>query len=418
MKVLHVLDHSVPLHSGYSFRTLAILREQRRLGWQTAQLTSTKHEISVAAELPEHRPPHERTTEEIDGFEFHRTPHRGRLTTRIPVLNQCAVVTALRRRLTDVTKHFKPDVMHAHSPSLNGLAASAVARRYGASFVYEVRALWEDAAVDHGTTREGSVRYVVTRALENRVLRRADAVVVICEGLRREVIARGLPESRVSVVPNAVDIEAFSRPRSSKTQHADRLGLSGHQVLGFIGSFYGYEGLSLLLDALPAVMSRRPATKVLLVGGGFQEQALRRRVSEKGLEGSVVFTGRVPHDGVQAYYDAIDVLVYPRLSLRVTEMVTPLKPLEAMASRGLVVASDVGGHRELIRDNDTGLLFRAGDASALASRLIEALELGERAIAIREAARRFVETERTWPVSVRRYTEIYEAARRSMLGTG
>ena len=117
-------------------------------------------------------------------------------------------------------------------------------------------------------------------------------------------------------------------------------------------------------------------------------------------------------------YDVIDVLVYPRLSLRVTEMVTPLKPLEAMASRGLVVASDVGGHRELIRDNDTGLLFRAGDAGALASRLIEALALGERTTAIREAARQFVETERTWPVSVKRYTEIYEAARRSMPRSG
>jgi PEP-CTERM/exosortase A-associated glycosyltransferase len=406
LKIVHVLDHSVPLHSGYSFRTVAILRAQRRLGWRTIQVTSTKHEISAVTDLPGYRPPNdERASETIDGFEFHRTPYRRRMTDRVPVLDQWGVVTALRHRLAQVVEDFGPDVVHAHSPSLNALAAASVARRHGLPLVYELRALWEDAGVDHGTVRQGGLRYRGSRALETHVLRRADAIVTICEGLRREIVARGLPESRVTVVPNAVDLDAFTIARRGGSRS------SGHGVLGFIGSFYAYEGLALLLDAMPAILSRRPETRLILVGGGFQEEALARRVRDEGLEKSVVFTGRVPHDRVPDYYEMIDVLVYPRLSMRLTELVTPLKPLEAMAYGRLVVASDVGGHKELIRDGETGLLFRAGDSAALAARVLGALELGARAEAIRTAARRFVERERTWDVSVSRYARVYEAAR-------
>jgi glycosyltransferase involved in cell wall biosynthesis len=189
------------------------------------------------------------------------------------------------------------------------------------------------------------------------------------------------------VVPNAVDVETFTGG-SADAEMVDRLGLSGCRVLGFMGSFYAYEGVALLLRALPAILARWPKTKLLLVGGGYQENALQRQVVEQGLGGHVVFTGRVPHSRVPMYYDLVDVLVYPRLSMRLTELVTPLKPLEAMAYRRLVVASDVGGHVELIRDGETGLLFRAGDAAALAAKVVEALELGERGDVIRAAARR------------------------------
>lgn len=412
MRILHVLDHSLPLHSGYSFRTLAIVREQRRLGWQTAQLTSTKHEISVSEELPGHRRPDGPSPREtVDGVEFLRTPRPPGLMSQVPVLRQWSVVSTLRRRLGEVIAEFRPDVLHAHSPSLNGLATAAAARSHGLPFVYELRALWEDAGVDHGTDREGGVRYRLSRRLETAVLRRADAIVTICEGLRREIVARGIPASRITVVPNAVDVETFTTAAEAPRELGRRLGLEGFRVLGFIGSFYAYEGVALLLEALPAILARSPRTKVLLVGGGFQDQNLRRRVREQGLEEAVIFTGRVPHRDVPSYYHLAEILVYPRLSMRLTELVTPLKPLEAMAYRRLVVASDVGGHTELIRDGETGLLFRAGDAGALAARVIEALELGERGQAIRAEARRFVETERTWPVSVQRYAAVYEAIR-------
>jgi glycosyltransferase involved in cell wall biosynthesis len=146
---------------------------------------------------------------------------------------------------------------------------------------------------------------------------------------------------------------------------------------------------------------------VLLVGGGRQEAELKQLAAELGIANDVVFAGRVPHAEVQRYYDLIDVMVYPRLSMRLTELVTPLKPLEAMAQGRLLVASDVGGHRELIRPGETGTLFRAGDPAALAAAVLELRRQPESWPATKAAARRYVETERNWKASVARYQQVY-----------
>jgi PEP-CTERM/exosortase A-associated glycosyltransferase len=277
----------------------------------------------------------------------------------------------------------------------------------GIPVVYEVRAFWEDAAVDHGTGSEGGLRYRATRALETYALKHADHVTTICEGLKAEIIARGVPEERVTVIPNAVDIGEFHFGRPADEKLRRDLGLAGHTVIGFIGSFYAYEGLDLLVQALPRVLQSRPDARLLLVGGGPQEQALRAAVRQAGLDEKVVFTGRVPHSEVQRYYSVVDVFAYPRHSMRLTELVTPLKPLEAMAQGQLLVASDVGGHRELIRDGETGILFKADDVEALAHAILRML--GERARwpQIRAQGRRFVEAERNWRSSVARYAPVF-----------
>jgi PEP-CTERM/exosortase A-associated glycosyltransferase len=398
MLILHILDHSIPLHSGYTFRTRAILREQRRLGWETEHLTSPKHGLE-AGPGPEQ--------EEVDGLRFFRTPVPADWRMRVPPLDQWAITAALTRRLERVARELKPDILHAHSPALNGLAAVRVGRRLGIPVVYEVRAFWEDAAVDHGTSREGGPRYRATRAMETYVFRNADAVTTICEGLRGDIIGRGIPAARVTVIPNAVDIEQFRQGGEPDPELRTRLGLDDARVIGFIGSFYAYEGLSLLLDALPRILEKAPDARILMVGGGFQDAALRQQAQKLGIADKIVFTGRVPHAEVTRYYDLVDLLVYPRLSMRLTDLVTPLKPLEAMAQGRLLLASDVGGHRELIEDGRTGALFRAGDSDALAERALDILGHPERWPAIREAGRQFVETERNWAVSVGRYADVY-----------
>jgi len=254
---------------------------------------------------------------------------------------------------------------------LNAIPALRVGKRLGIPVVYEVRAFWEDAAVDHGTTREGSLRYRLTRRLETHALRRAAHVFTICEGLRSDIVARGIPPEKVTVIPNAVDVSSFELGGEPDAGLRRQLGLDNCAVVGFIGSFYAYEGLDLLLDALPGMLAVLPDVRVLLVGGGPQEEALKAQARRLGIADKVVFTGRVPHAEVQRYYDLIDVLAYPRHSMRLTELVTPLKPLEAMAQGRLLVASDVGGHKELIRHGETGLLFRAGDAASLADTLLQ-----------------------------------------------
>jgi len=391
LRVLHVLDHSAPLHSGYAFRTLAILREQRRLGWQTVHLTSPKQGASAGG------------SDEVDGWRFHRTANDGRL-------GLVAQMLATARRIDELVVAEPPDLIHAHSPVLDALPALWVGRRRRLPVVYEMRASWEDAAVDHGTTTEGSLRYRASRALESFALHRADQVTTICEGLRGDIAVRGVPPERITVIPNAVDVGAFTFNAEPDAALRTKLGLDGATVLGFAGSFYGYEGLELLVQAMQQMAPRHPLLRALLLGGGPREAALKAQVQAAGLADRVIFVGRVPHAEVQRYYDLIDVLAYPRLPIRLTELVTPLKPLEAMAQGRMFVASDVGGHRELVRHGQTGFLFRAGSVDALVAAIEDMLARRPQWPLVREQARRFVESERTWASSVTRYREVYGRA--------
>lgn len=393
LRILHVLDHSIPLHSGYTFRTLSILREQRKLGWDTHHLTSSKQINCKEQE------------ENVDGWHFYRTSAAS--VSPLPGVGEFALMRQLEHRLLQVARQLRPDIIHAHSPVLNALPALRVGKRLGIPVVYEVRAFWEDAAVDHGTTSEGSLRYDLTRWLETRTLKRVQHVFTICEGLRSDIVARGIHAARVTVIPNAVDIDSFEPGGQPDAALKTRLGLDGASVIGFIGSFYAYEGLDLLLDALPGILRQRPEVRVLLVGGGPQDDALKAQAQRLGVADTVVFTGRVPHADVQRYYDLVDVLAYPRRSMRLTELVTPLKPLEAMAQGRLLVASDVGGHKELIRHGETGMLFKAGSTEALTQALVSLLADQKSWPAMREAGRQFVEDERNWTASVSNYARVY-----------
>ena len=396
MRILHVLDHSIPLHSGYTFRTASLLREQRALGWETFHITSPKQGDTQTPE------------ESIDGLHFYRTAGGTGLMADLPVGREVALMKALGQRLEQVARIVKPDIIHAHSPVLNALPALKVGRKLDIPVVYEIRAFWEDAAVDHGTTNQGSLRYRATRGLETRAIQRASHVFTICEGLRADIVARGIPSSKVTVIPNAVNVESFQLASPPDPVLLDKLGLTGSTVVGFIGSFYAYEGLDLLVAALPQLIAARPDVKLLLVGGGSQEANLRQQAKALGVADKVVFAGRVPHQDVNKYYDLIKVLAYPRHPMRLTELVTPLKPLEAMAQGQLFVASDVGGHKELVQHNQTGVLFQAGSADALAQSLLGLLNNPALWPVLRANGREFVENVRNWKNSVANYVGPYE----------
>ena len=395
MRILHLLDHSLPLHSGYSFRTHNILCAQRARGWITEQVTSTKQDSDKNS-------PHT-----VDGITYQRSEELPAFKRRLPVVHQFAVADDLAHAGEALVRSFKPDIIQAHSSALNGLAGLRLARRFKLPFVYELRAFWEDAAVDHGSTTEGSLRYRATRMLETHVVRKADAVTTICDGIRQDLIGRGIPPEKITVIPNAVNIEKFEVSTGKDPAFAQSLGLTGATVIGFIGSFYAYEGLDLLVDAFPAILREHANARLLLVGGGFQDNALRAQVDRLNLKDKVTFTGRVPHEEVNRYYDLIDVLAYPRHSMRLTELVTPLKPLESMAQGRLLVASDVGGHKELIQDGITGSLFKAGHADDLAKSVNQLLTSPEQWPQRIVAGRKFVEEERNWNKSIANYADVY-----------
>lgn len=392
MRIIHVLDHSLPMHSGYTFRTRAIMKAQQAKGWQVEGVTGIRH----TAKGPE--------TEEAEGLRFHRTTDA---VSGPPVLREWGEVKALSARLDRLIDAARPDIIHAHSPVLNGLAALRSARRAKLPLIYEIRAFWEDAAVGNGTGREGSMRYRAIRALETRVCRRADAVAVICEGLRSDLIARGIDPAKIMVSPNGVDLDLFGAVPPRDLALEAELGLADAEIVGFIGSFYDYEGLDDLIAAMPALVASRPSVQLLLVGGGPMEAALRAQAETSPVASRIRFVGRVPHDQVERYYSLVDILAYPRKKMRLTDLVTPLKPLEAMAQRRLVAASDVGGHRELISDGVTGTLFRPDDPAAIAAALGQLFADRGGWERRRDAGRDFVERERNWASNISRYEPVY-----------
>ena len=392
-RVLHILDHSLPLHSGYTFRTRAILKSSQSAGIEVCGITGNRH---LAQGPP---------VETVDGLTFHRTATR---LISAPGIREWQEIEALRAGIERVAKEWRPDIIHAHSPALCGMAGLRAARRLGMPFVYEIRAFWEDAAVGNGTGSEGSIKYRLTRALENRVVAKADAVFTICNGLRDDLVSRGHDCNKIVLSPNGVDLTLFGHPPARDETLAASIGIGSGPVIGFIGSFYDYEGLDDLIAAMPALRNHHPNAQLLLVGGGPMDAALRAQAAASGVGEAIVFTGRVPHDEVERYYSLIDVLAYPRKKSRLTDLVTPLKPLEAMAQQRIVAASDVGGHRELIEDGVSGLLFPPDDPQAIAAALAGFVDAKERWPGMREAGRMHVAAKHDWSRNIDRYRAVYQ----------
>ncbi|KAF0221828.1 MAG: glycosyl transferase group [Geobacteraceae bacterium] len=392
MKILHILDHYKPHFSGYVFRTASILRNQQALGLEPVIVTSPKHG------------PVKNPLDEIDGMRVYRTGETE--FGSLPFVKEKRLMRALQERIEAVAEIEKPDIIHAHSPSLNGMPAVKAGRKLGIPVVYEVRAFWEDAAVDHGTFAEGSLKYRVSKHLETRLFRDADALFTICEGLKKDMVGRGIPADKITIIPNCVDVDAFA-PIPYDEAIAERLGVRGKRVFGFIGSFYNYEGLELLLESFAQAFNKGMNACLLLVGGGPEHEAVSRKAEDLGLVGPVIITGKVPHEEVNRYYSVIDLLVYPRLSMRLTELVTPLKPLEAMAMGKVVLGSDVGGIKELVTHGHDGFLFKAGDKQALTELLQEIASGGRDLAAIAKQGMETVRVKHDWRKAVERYLPVY-----------
>lgn len=410
MRVLHVLHNSLPLLCGYSIRSGYIVRLQAAQGIDVRVVTSAQHPNPPDAA--------DGTEEIIDGLPHTRTV----LTERssYPLLREWGLMRALEQRVFDVASRWKPDIIHAHSPVLVGLPGLRVARRIDVPFVYEVRDLWENAAVDRGRFGAASPFYRLARGVETHVLSRADAVVTIGETLRAELAPRAGGDHRVQIVANGVDRDAFApRPASEKTRA--RWNLRGKTIILYAGTFQPYEGLPLLIDALPRLRDRHPDVHLLIAGGsaslaykganlaGTQEDVLQTMIRERGLEAHVTLTGRLPHHEIPELYAIADLVAYPRLFTRTTSLTTPLKPLEAMAMGRAVIASDVRAMTELVDDGRTGVLFRAGDADHLAARTLELLDSPAKRDELGTAARAWVERERHWPLLVSHYGRLYTA---------
>jgi len=407
MRVLHVLHHSIPYLDGYCIRSRQIVEFQKAAGVEVRVITSAQHELEVK------RPPEAYVeTEEIDGVTYHRTPlPEGAIrsaTGRLPFGRQAVFMHQIYAAILRTLRAYPVDILHAHSPVLCGLPTLRAARRAGVPIVYEARGFWEDGFISKWRGGERSFRYRLSRALETHVFKNADAVLAISHQMLNDISARGVEAKKLYRVPNGVDATSFAPLPPDRALIHDHH-LEGAVVVGFIGSLYRFEGLETLLKAMAYVVPRVPRAKLAIVGGGEQEHELARLAEALGLRDHVIIVGRVPHQDVNRYYSIMDVLVYPRINSRTTQLTTPLKPLEAMAMGKPVIGSDVGGIREIFADGRVGVLFPAEDEEALAEALIELLVDPGKRFAIGEEGRRYALEERSWQELVQQYLRVYAA---------
>ena len=397
MHILHVMDHSVPQGDGYSIRPKYLLEAQVRAGHRVTVLTSPSQGPAA-------------TDATVEGVQYRRT-HYTPFEERVVAAGgkQLVFGRAIRRGIRGFLTHTRVDVLHAHTPFTVAWAALLEARRRGIPFVYEKRNLWEESARARGKASGRWPLYQLSQFLDGWVTRKADAVCTITESLRLHTQRLGVSPERLVVVGNGVDTIAFQPPAG--TAQSEGIRDPGRTVFGFIGSFFSFEGLPLLVRAFALLAPRFPAARLVLVGDGEDFLPVRALVTELGLQDSVLLTGRVPHGSVLGHYSAMDVLVYPRYRSQLTELISPLKPLEPMAMGGCVIVSDVGAMRELVTDGETGLSFEAGSLDSLRACLERVLSGSVNPASLGANARAYVVANRQWQHMAARYDMAYEVAR-------
>ncbi|MCU1531357.1 MAG: hypothetical protein JWO49_928 [Arthrobacter sp.] len=400
-RVLHLLTNSLPhTASGYAQRSHSILVAQQQEGWDVLAVTRLGYPVQVGKLGA-------RSSDVVDGVRYRRL-----LPARLaPVLD--ARLQQQAEELLRVALEFKPSVLHTTTHFVNGLVVRAVAEALGIPWVYEVRGQLADTwAATRGAEARNSEKYRLFQNRESEVMRDADLVVTLGQTMNANIVAAGIPEEKIIIAPNAVGGAFLDEPLDPASARR-RLGLPEDGLyIGTVSSLVGYEGLDDLVQAFGILAPDFPQLRLLMVGDGVSGPALREQVRGLGLADRAIFTGRVPRDLTSLYHQALDVFVVPRKDLEVTRAVTPLKPVEALASARPVVGSDLPALREIIDDGGNGLLARAEDPDSL-SRLVATLLADDHLRAeLGRAGRERVLQTRTWKSNARLYNDAYRNSRR------
>jgi len=387
---LYLLHNSLPYHSaGYATRTHGLLSAMHSLGWDVRGVTR----IGYPYDMPKYKELADiDAVDVVDGIPYHRLSVHNQLELKKPIQ---LYVDRYETQLRELALARRPFVIHAASNHWNGLAAVQTANRLGVHSIYEVRGLWEvtRGSRDPEWAKGGMFRYMAR--LEADAAMGATRVIAITQALKDELISRGVDGEKISVVPNGVNSDRF-QPKPRNEALAARLGVAGRAVIGYVGSVLDYEGLGLLIDAAQQLKAEGRQFAVLIVGDGAELELYQSEAEERDLADVVIFTGRVPHEEVEEYYSVIDICPFPRLPLPVCEMVSPLKPFEAMAMQKAVVASDVAALAEIVDHGVTGLLHTKGDARHLKEQLALLLDSPQLRDRLALAGRTWVLQERQW----------------------
>jgi PEP-CTERM/exosortase A-associated glycosyltransferase len=399
---LYFLNNSLPWDSqGYATRSHGLLTGINRKGWKIDALTRLGYPFDRHSKVSNSKGT---ASIEISDVKYRRL---GRGKTN----NMGAVggfISEYACRALSVADEVNPEIIHAASNSWNGIAALLVARKRGIPFVYEVRGLWEITGRSANPGYEFTLRYRLAVRLETIAAQEADHVFTLTDALRNELVRRGVNPSTISILSNCVDADRFT-PRSRDTILEAKLGVENKVVIGYVGSLLDYEGIDQLICAAQALSTRRSDFHIIIVGSGSAENSLRELVRELDVQDLITFTGRVPHNDVERYYSLIDIAPFPRLPIPVCEMVSPLKPFEAMAMKKVCIVSSVAAMVEMIRHGDTGFVYDKNSLQSLIDTLNLVIDDSELRKKIGENARTWIKAERTWEHAADRVEAVYAA---------
>lgn len=406
--VLNFYHAIPPFHSsGYAMRSHALATAARDHGtWQHKHHSRIGYPWDVRGK---HRNPTTRTTW-YDGIPY--LHDRGGVSARGDLRAYIQAATPAIRRAIYLER---PSVVQAASAYVNALPVLIAAREMGVPFIYEVRGLWEITAAMGRQGWKETDRFKIDYDIECLIAREADGVIAITDGVRKELIRRGVAEDKIILSPNSVS-EGSLTPLPPNTKLQEKLGLNPHiPTLGYIGSFVKYEGLELLIEACQRLRKEGYEFNLLLVGDGPHYAMFKSHLEEIGCIDEVVLPGRVPHEEVENYYSLIDITVFPRLPYEVCELVSPLKPLEALLLEKLVIGSSVGGIREIIEHEKNGLIFKAGSIDDLTYQLRQAISIPEQFDALRRRGGKWVRENRKWSQNIETVEALLERVARPVL---
>lgn len=403
-RVLYLVYNSLPFHSaGYATRSQGLVGGVRELGFD-ATIVSRLGYPQVFEKFLSVAP---KATEQIGTVPYLRL---NAPVEKVLFLSTADYIKRNAEAIVEAAKELRPSIIHGASNFITGLTAVTAARMLGVPSIYEVRGLWEITALSRDPSYAETLHFKQAVRLETEACLAADRVIAITEALRDELVRRGVPENKIEIVPNGVDTQRF-QPIPRDDALAARLGLTPeHVVVGYVGSILDYEGLDDLLRAMRLCLDRGQTNlRLLIVGDGAAHSGCVALARELGLQDHAIFTGRVPHHEVESYYSLIDITPFPRKPLPVTEMVSPLKPFEAMAMGKCVIVSSVAALAEIIGERPIGFVHEKGSVESLAQVIMRVAADRNLRLDIGENARRFVVAERDWRSLARRVAAIYEA---------
>ena len=438
MKVLHILANSPPDVNGYAIRTHGLMKAYSELpNVEVVGLTSPwypdKDTMAMPIEMDGityHRCLHPARMKSVKGTSMKWSASRGRdrmagsegfaskplwkramsllfkpLRPGWSWLEERIIFKHFTSRIIEVAKEEDAEIIHAHVPYRVGIPALRAARKLGIPFTYEMRGMWEESAVASGRWKSGGLAYRRFRRMETKVLRAADTVICISQTLRQEAISRGVEESKISVVPNAVDAEVLRNESDLFNEMKDQL--EDKLVVGYIGSLRELEGVDHTAKAVSILKEKGFDVNLFVLSSQSGQNELRAYCNELGIAEDSHIVGPVPHDQVAPFYDLIDVFVVSRPDTRVTRLVTPLKPFEAMRSGTAVVMADLPALAEIVEDGKTGCLYPAGDAQALAAKIRDLLGDKSKRDSLGQNAKNWILEHRTWETVISKITDKY-----------